>query len=44
MVISAFQRHWRPARVDGTLDPDTIARLQSVGQAVEALERSKKTS
>jgi N-acetylmuramoyl-L-alanine amidase len=39
MVISAFQRHWRPARIDGTLDTDTVARIQAVADAVEALER-----
>jgi N-acetylmuramoyl-L-alanine amidase len=39
MVISAFQRHWRPARVDGTLDMDTAARIQAVADAVEAMER-----
>lgn len=39
MLISAFQRHWRPERVDGVLDPDTIARLQAIIAAVEAMER-----
>lgn len=41
MVISAFQRHYRPARVDGTLDTDTAARIQAVADAVDAMERSK---
>ncbi|MGE5540332.1 MAG: N-acetylmuramoyl-L-alanine amidase [Gemmatimonas sp.] len=41
MVISAFQRHWRPARVDGTLDADTIARLQAVAQAVEVMDNRR---
>jgi N-acetylmuramoyl-L-alanine amidase len=41
MVISAFQRHWRPARVDGVLDSDTVARIQAVADAVEALGRTR---
>ena len=28
-------------RVDGVLDPDTIARVQAVADAVEALERKR---
>lgn len=41
MVITAFQRHWRPARVDGVLDPDTIARIQAVAEAAEAFGRAR---
>lgn len=28
MTVKAFQRHFRPARVDGELDADTLARLR----------------
>jgi N-acetylmuramoyl-L-alanine amidase len=27
VTVTAFQRHWRPARVDGIVDGDTCARL-----------------
>ena len=27
MAVRAFQRHWRPIRVDGVADGDTRARL-----------------
>ncbi len=27
MIITAFQRHWRPARIDGVADGETRARL-----------------
>ena len=27
LTVKAFQRHWRPARVDGIADGDTRARL-----------------
>jgi len=27
-VVTAFQRHFRPARVDGLADPSTVATLQ----------------
>ncbi len=30
MVIKAFQRHYRPHRVDGLLDPDTSGRIASL--------------
>jgi len=30
VLLSAFQRHWRPARVDGIADPGTLARLAGV--------------
>jgi N-acetylmuramoyl-L-alanine amidase len=29
-VVTAFQRHFRPARVDGIADPSTLATLQSL--------------
>lgn len=32
-VIRAFQRHWRPARVDGLRDPETGGRLAALLQA-----------
>jgi N-acetylmuramoyl-L-alanine amidase len=41
MLISAFQRHWQPERVDGVLDADTVARLQAVCIAIDAMDRSK---
>src|SRR5690606_828086 len=38
-TVEAFQRHWRPARVDGIADGDTRARLMGVLQlaAIEAV-------
>jgi N-acetylmuramoyl-L-alanine amidase len=30
VLLTAFQRHWRPAKVDGVADPETLARLRSV--------------
>ncbi|MGI9475283.1 MAG: N-acetylmuramoyl-L-alanine amidase [Hyphomicrobiaceae bacterium] len=35
-VISAFQRHFRPARVDGLPDDSTIATLRALSAALEA--------
>lgn len=32
-VVGAFQRHWRPAQVDGSADGDTRARLMSLLRA-----------
>ena len=29
-VVTAFQRHWRPARVDGIVDPSTAATLAAL--------------
>lgn len=29
-IIAAFQRHYRPARVDGVADPETMARLRDL--------------
>jgi N-acetylmuramoyl-L-alanine amidase len=34
MLLRAFQRHWRPARVDGVADAGTLARLAAVAAAV----------
>ncbi|TCZ53390.1 N-acetylmuramoyl-L-alanine amidase [Roseicella aquatilis] len=30
MLLTAFQRHWRPERVDGVADADTLARLAAL--------------
>jgi N-acetylmuramoyl-L-alanine amidase len=30
VIVRAFQRHWRPARVDGTADGETRARLMAL--------------
>ena len=35
VLIRAFQRHWRPARVDGVADAETLARLAAVAAAME---------
>lgn len=29
-IVTAFQRHYRPARVDGIADPETVARLRDL--------------
>jgi len=34
VLITAFQRHWQPARVDGVADAQTLARLGAVAFAV----------
>jgi N-acetylmuramoyl-L-alanine amidase len=34
VLIRAFQRHWRPERVDGVADAGTLARLAGVAAAV----------
>ncbi|HEV7265360.1 MAG TPA: N-acetylmuramoyl-L-alanine amidase [Falsiroseomonas sp.] len=34
VLLRAFQRHWRPARVDGIADAGTLARLAAVAAAV----------
>ncbi len=31
-VVAAFQRHWRPARVDGVADGETLQRLRAIAQ------------
>ena len=36
VLLAAFQRHWRPARVDGAADAETLARLAAVAAAAEA--------
>ena len=33
VLLRAFQRHWRPARVDGVADAETLARLRAVAAA-----------
>jgi N-acetylmuramoyl-L-alanine amidase len=35
-VVAAFQRHWRPARVDGVADASTITTLRDVIAAAQA--------
>lgn len=37
-VLTAFQRRFRPARIDGDLDAETAARLAAVERAVNALQ------
>jgi N-acetylmuramoyl-L-alanine amidase len=34
VLLRAFQRHWRPARVDGVADAQTLARLAAVAAAM----------
>lgn len=36
-ILVAFQRRFRPSRVDGVLDPETAARLATVERAVSVL-------
>lgn len=36
-VVRAFQRHWRPERVDGIADPETQARIYAVLSEVRRL-------
>jgi N-acetylmuramoyl-L-alanine amidase len=38
LVLAAFQRHFRPARVDGVPDLETLARLDGLLAWLEALE------
>ena len=33
VLLRAFQRHWRPGRVDGVADAETLARLHAVAAA-----------
>jgi N-acetylmuramoyl-L-alanine amidase len=33
-LLAAFQRHFRPARCDGALDAETLARIEAVARAV----------
>jgi len=37
MIVTAFQRHWRPKRLDGAADGETRARLMALLRASEAL-------
>lgn len=39
-VITAFQRHFRPARVDGRLDTSTFATLKELSAALQGAPRS----
>jgi N-acetylmuramoyl-L-alanine amidase len=34
-VVTAFQRHFRPARVDGALDPETMGRIRAVAALLD---------
>ena len=36
VLLTAFQRHWRPARVDGIADAGTLARLAGVAALIGA--------
>jgi len=40
-ALTAFQRHFRPARCDGVLDAESAARIGAVAQAVGALRRAR---
>ena len=33
LPVAAFQRHWRPSRVDGVADPETLARMAAIAAA-----------
>ena len=35
VLVTAFQRHWRPERLDGLADPATLARMQSLARLCE---------
>lgn len=41
LVLTAFQRRFRPSRCDGALDDETAARLSAVARAVTALRSSR---
>jgi len=41
LVLTAFQRRFRPSRCDGVLDGETAACLAAVAQAVAALQASR---
>jgi N-acetylmuramoyl-L-alanine amidase len=43
-VLVAFQRRFRPSRIDGDLDDETAARLAAVERAVSALRALRETS
>ena len=38
-AVAAFQRHWRPSRVDGVLDRETRIRLAQIARAIPLTER-----
>ncbi|HUK09957.1 MAG TPA: N-acetylmuramoyl-L-alanine amidase [Stellaceae bacterium] len=40
-ALTAFQRHFRPARCDGVLDDESAARIAAVARAVGALRRAR---
>jgi len=33
-VVAAFQRHWRPAKVDGVADAETLQRLRAIAAMI----------
>ena len=37
LAVAAFQRHFRPAKVDGVIDTSTLATLRALIAAREAL-------
>ena len=39
VLLRAFQRHWRPAALNGEADPETIARLDQVRRLAQAARR-----
>jgi N-acetylmuramoyl-L-alanine amidase len=40
-VVTAFQRHWRPARVDGLMDRSTLATLNALLQRADNLREAR---
>jgi N-acetylmuramoyl-L-alanine amidase len=40
-VLIAFERHFRPRRIDGGLDEETGSRLAAIARAVDALKTSR---
>lgn len=36
VLVTAFQRHWRPGQVDGVADAETLARMAGLIAAIEA--------
>jgi N-acetylmuramoyl-L-alanine amidase len=43
VLLRAFQRHWRPERVDGIADAGTLARLAAVAAAMAQDDRDRLT-
>jgi len=43
-AVAAFQRHFRPARVDGVVDVSTTATLHALLAKRDALHKSVETS